>query len=214
MFKIHQLVINNQNNSTSPSSPRFISTDTITVGSGSDPIITTISTDTVDVFGGKIVKLTGSNFNPSSGYTQVHIDSDLCSVISIDTTFIECILPEGPPGVKKMSVVQIDGYSSTPVNITYVLNVDTVTPSQGSYAGGLELTIHGDGFGVNVSSVDVKVGQFDCKVSEVKNTTIKCKQPASTRTVNIDSSGKDDGKFILNIVQLPIERIKMKLHGA
>ena len=161
------------------------------------------------MFGGKIVKLTGSNFNPSSGYTQVHIDNDLCNVVSMDTNSIECIPPEGSPGVKKMSVVRIDGYSSTPVNITYVLNVDSVTPSQGSYAGGLELTIHGDGFGVNVSSVDVKVGQFDCKVREVKNTTIKCKQPASTRTVKIDSSGKDNGKFLLNIVQLPTRNAKI-----
>ena len=103
--------------------------------------------------------------------------------------------PEGPAGVKMLSVVRRDGYSSPPVNVTYVLDVNTVSPSQGSYAGGLLLAIHGNGFGVDRSIVDVKIGPYDCEVVEVVNTTIQCRQPSSSKWVKIDNNGKDLSKL-------------------
>ena len=113
----------------------------------------------------------------------------------MDTTLISCLAPEGRPGLKKLSVVRLDGYSSPPVNITYVLVVDSVSPSQGSYGGGLLLTIKGEGFGVDTSIVDVKIGPFECEVTEVKNNSIKCRQPTSTKTVKIDNNGRDASKL-------------------
>ena len=171
------------------------STSTITVGAGSDPIISNLSTTQFEVCGNKTIQLTGSNFNPDSGSTKVYIDTDDCKVISMDTTSISCVAPEGRPGSKKLSVVRLDGYSSLPYKITYVLEVDSVSPSRGSYAGGLLLTIQGKGFCVDTSIVDVKIGPFECEVTEVNNNFIKCRQPTSTKTVKIDNNGRDASKF-------------------
>ena len=58
------------------------------------------------------------------------------------------------------------------------------------------LTIKGNGFGVDRSIVEVKIGPYDCEVIDAANTTIKCRQPSSSKTVKIDNNGKDLCKLL------------------
>ena len=41
----------------------------------------------------------------------------------------------------------------------------------------------------------MKIGPYDCEVVEVVNTTIKCRQPSSSKFVKIDNNGKDLSKL-------------------
>ena len=54
------------------------------------------------------------------------------------------------------------------------LDIARIEPKQGSIAGGSEITIHGDYFGMKKEVIRVKVAGVECTVLSVNNTHIVC----------------------------------------
>ena len=146
------------------------------------------------IIGGETLSIAGSSFSVDS---KVNIDTKECTIVSAGANAIQCTLPENEPGIKKCAVVRSDGFSSTDFDIEYVLSLTNVSPNKGSYAGGSILTITGEGFGTVDSDVEVKVGNKNCEVLTVTDTTITCKQPSITRTVKVDNGGQHASKSFI-----------------
>ena len=96
---------------------------------------------------------------------------------------------------------------STPNNITmpemrfpsytYELLVTSVSPCEGSIAGGTDITITGRGFGGNTVVTATQSGR-ECKLTYVDYEMIKCQMPSTTETHLIKNSGVHIRKYLFN----------------
>jgi hypothetical protein len=86
----------------------------------------------------------GTSFHSTA---TVAIDSRNCVVAEANFTHILCVLPAGV-GVNKQLIVTVDGQASSARNVNYRSPVlSSISPTNGSTAGGYELTLIGTGFG-------------------------------------------------------------------
>ena len=126
----------------------------------------------------QLLTITGSNF--VSGQTSVEVGGVTCTVNSISSASITCTVGSSPAGNQPV-VVQVTsvGKSNSNVVFLYSLQVNSVTPSQGSYGGGQILTVVGDGF--SGSNVAVTICNQACQsVTIVSNTQLTGVTPAAT----------------------------------
>lgn len=80
---------------------------------------------------------------------------------------------------------------------TYELLVTSVSPCEGSIAGGTDITITGKGFGGNTVVTATQSGR-ECKLTYVDYETIKCQMPSTTETHLIKNSGVHIRKLLFN----------------
>jgi hypothetical protein len=127
---------------------------------------------------GETLTITGSNF--VNGTTSVSVGGISCTIISVSTTLITCTTESSAAGYQSVLVnVASVGKSNSNIQFQYALQVNNVTPSQGSYGGGQTITIFGDGF--NGSNVAVTLCNQACQsVVIVSNTQLTCVTPAAT----------------------------------
>lgn len=124
--------------------------------------------------------ITGTNF-VGTGQTGVDVGETPCNITSRSMTSITCTIGRTLPAGNHTVNVNVEETGDSNENISYRhdLTIATVTPSEGSYGGGLESSIHGNGF--NGTDVSVTVCNRPC-LSEriVSNEELICVTPALT----------------------------------
>ena len=133
------------------------------------PTVTSLSpTNAID----GLLTITGSNFDSSPNETFIFIGDTECSIQTISSTQIECTLGQSEAGTFRV-LVQITsiGYSNTNVNFTYNLQVDSLSSTQGSTFGGLNLIISGSGFS---TSTNVSICGKACPLLQSNYSSITC----------------------------------------
>lgn len=158
----------------------FLGTRSITYSLSVTPTISSVSPTTGSAT--QVLTISGNNF--VTGQTNVLVGSSLCNSTSVSTTSITCILASTAAGSQSVTVyVTTMGKSNANVLFTYILQVTSVSPSQGSYGGGQTIRVIGDGF--NAASLSVNVCSRACQsVTVVSNTELLCVTPAATVSVS------------------------------
>jgi hypothetical protein len=75
------------------------------------------------------------------------------------------------------------------------LQIQHVSPSQGSVLGGTEITITGGGFGTDKDKLSVEFGERGCQVKSVTDTQILCDTDPA---LNVDQLWSDYGESVLS----------------
>lgn len=154
----------------------FPSSLTYTYNAASSPSISSISP--TSGITGQVLTISGSNF--VSGQTTVTVGGIPCAVTSVSTTSITCTVGSSPAGNQPVvATVASIGRSNANIQFQYILQVNTISPSRGSYGGGQSVTVNGNGF--NASSISVTVCGQPCQsVTIVSNTQLTCVTPSAT----------------------------------
>ena len=172
-----------QGSNTSPATISVISNGitfpgslTFTYDSAVSPSITSVSP--TSGIAGQALVISGANF--VNGQTSVTIGGTPCAVTAVSSSSITCTVGSSSAGNQAViASVSTVGQSNGNVQFQYTLQVNSVSPSRGSYGGGQSVTITGDGF--NTSSVSVTVcGQACQSVTVSSNTQLVCVTPVAT----------------------------------
>ena len=104
--------------------------------------------------------ITGSNF--VIGNTSVTVGESLCAINSMSSILITCSISAHQPAGHHSIVVNVNPIGKSNSNNTYThdLLVTSVLPNEGSYGGGLPVTVTGDGF--NGSNITVNICNRSC----------------------------------------------------
>ncbi|XP_048777455.2 fibrocystin-L-like isoform X3 [Ostrea edulis] len=152
----------------------------------------TVASVTPDSVSGSSTALTieGTLFGTTASAVTVSIGDASCSVTAVTNTQIQCTVGTVPVGSQDVSVV-IDGVgrAATTVKVQSEAVLTSITPSSGSTNGGALVTIAGNGFVANKTTVTI--GGNACTVNDVTSTAIQCTTPAGTgsATVAVVSDG-------------------------
>ncbi|XP_021354873.1 fibrocystin-L-like isoform X2 [Mizuhopecten yessoensis] len=142
------------------------------------PELNTADTLTSGVIGGGTITLTGVGFGSSPA---VLIGDEEATVIGATDTVITATIPSQGIGSYQIKVKSgTDGYAAvesatTGTKVNYILNLDAISPDEGSLYGGTEITGVGQGFGTDASLLNVSVGPTPCAVFSVTDTQFKCR---------------------------------------
>nr|XP_039260770.1 fibrocystin-L-like [Styela clava] len=161
------------------------------------PTITAINPTSVTASDTELV-FDGSSFNSDNSKVHVKIGSETCNVTSSTSSKIKCNMAELPAGNHAISV-SIDGkgkakLSGVPATISSPPLITSMTPLNGSKAGGTMLTFVGNGFNSDV--VSVKLSNKVCEINKatLTNFWMECETPvlsgSRTRTVVVTSNGQ------------------------
>ncbi|KXZ47885.1 hypothetical protein GPECTOR_32g498 [Gonium pectorale] len=120
-------------------------------------------------------------FPAALNYSQPFIDCTAPTVMTAawaSSTYNEtlnCTLPAGTPSnVYAVWVCVTNGCRPMPGSVTVPLELSSVSPQRGSYAGGDIVTITGSGFASNTSAVTVFFGNASCAVLQASFTSVTC----------------------------------------
>ena len=154
----------------------FPTTHSLTYSLAITPTITSINPTSGST--GQTLIIAGSNF--IDGETSVSVGGVPCTIVSVSGTSITCTIGSGPAGNQPVIVnVASVGQSNSNIQFQYILQVDSVTPSQGSYGGGQTIIISGGG--LNASNVAITVCNQACQsIVVVSNTQLTCITPSAT----------------------------------
>ncbi|CAF0883351.1 unnamed protein product [Rotaria sordida] len=125
----------------------------------------------------QILNITGENF--VNGQTSVRVGNIPCVITSLSTTSITCTLTLSTATGHYPVVVHVNtsGDSNSDVFFFSELSLTNITPAQGSYGGGLQVTVVGDGF--NGTNINVTICNQTCSsVVVLSNTELACITPA------------------------------------
>ena len=127
------------------------------------------------------VIVSGTKFSSVSSNMTVMIGGSPCAVSMSNETAVRCTLGAGLAGEYPVTVrVSGLGLSLGNVSFRYVLNVSSVSPTQGSFAGQSVLTLNGVGF--NPVSIYITVCNRSCLPTSIppNTTTFTCTLPSFT----------------------------------
>ncbi len=138
-----------------------------------------------------VFTISGSGFSQTSN--EVHIGGFPCMIITQSSSEITCrfsrLQPIEPPAYTPLlvSVRNTDpGYGNAQIRnetaATVVLHpiVESVTPSQGSLAGGTDIIIDGQTLNFAPEGLEVRLGSGRCIVTSVSYSRIECRTTASS----------------------------------
>ena len=136
--------------------------------------------------GGDSIQIRGAGLESDPSGVVVTFDGIECTVVSASDDTIECTLGAGFGGNKSLYVyILSSGVANTEgIHLQYDVVISSVEPSQGSSAGGTEITITGMGFlpeqNEDSCTQEVQVGGEECSVTGSSYTSITCLTPANT----------------------------------
>ncbi|CAF3361993.1 unnamed protein product [Rotaria sp. Silwood1] len=125
----------------------------------------------------QILNITGENF--VNGQTSVRVGNILCVITSLSTTSITCTLTLSTATGYYPVIVHVNtsGDSNSDVLFFNELSLTNITPAQGSYGGGLQVKVVGDGF--NGTNINVIICNQTCSsVVVLSNTELTCITPS------------------------------------
>lgn len=137
------------------------------------PVITEISPASLPASGGTLT-VTGNGF---SNGIAVSVAAQSCTdvEVNVDGTSLTCEAPAHDPAVVSVSVTNTDTTSAAVSNVlTYLPVVSSVDPTSGGANGTTPITITGQGFVADDTTVEV--GGIECTAPTVDNdgTTVEC----------------------------------------
>ncbi|CAL1525941.1 unnamed protein product, partial [Lymnaea stagnalis] len=156
------------------------------------PVVTSISQSTSGISGGDTITINGKSFGDTK--MPVKLGEASMTVTSYTDTKITAVLPPLPDGAYKLIIdVQGKGYADLSTNripdIVYTFQVTGMSPQFGSLYGGTDLFITGRGFSTNTSVMNVSVGPHKCDISEISQTSIKCRIANTGKRIDISATG-------------------------
>ena len=153
--------------------------------------ITSISPDSASPVLKEIMTITGSGFGTDENAVKVRLADATnkkfyqMKILSITDTQIECGIPGGVVGSYEVEVNiigqgDIEATPDTANDFTYELEVQSISPTSGSYYGGTLVTITGKNFSPNDAENQIYVGEglsWFCNIETVSATSITCRMP-------------------------------------
>jgi hypothetical protein len=161
------------------------------------PTVTIVSPNSGPASGGTSVTITGTNFG--AGATVTFASAAATNVVVVNNTTITATTPAGAPGTVTVTVT-LNGQSGSLSNgFTYIAppTVTSVSPNNGSTAGGTVVTITGTNFAAGAS---VTFGSTAAtSVTVVSSTSITATTPSATSTgavtVTVTNPGPQSGSL-------------------
>ena len=174
---------------------------------GSCPgVITSVTPLQGSILGGTQITINGTSL---SGTTVVKVGGVACTNLQVlSPTLVKAITPAGAAGEASIGVVSAAGTTLAPTPFTYVqLSISSVSPNQGIYSGGTEITITGTFMN---GATSVKVGGVPATdVVAVNSTTVTAVTPAgSVGAASIEVTGSKgtataSGAFTYVLIVIP-----------
>ncbi|XP_058524528.1 fibrocystin-L isoform X1 [Ochotona princeps] len=135
--------------------------------------VASVSPASGSVGGGTTLTIAGNGFYP--GNTTIIVGSELCQIISVNSSEVYCSTPPGTAGTVDVKIfVNTVTYPHQP--FTYTLE-DTpflkgIVPTRGP--AGTEIEITGSNFGMDVLEVSVLINDTQCDVTMVNDSVLRC----------------------------------------
>ena len=121
-----------------------------------------------------------------------------CPVATCAVVEVTCRLPPQPMGPHNVTIATAEGGLSPALvggsTLTTPPQVRQLSPTAGSVAGGMSLTLRGDGFTTRRRDLDVTVGGRNCRVLSTNATHVVCITPTAS-SISEDSSAA----LVLNV---------------
>ncbi|XP_069478237.1 fibrocystin-L-like [Ambystoma mexicanum] len=127
---------------------------TFTFRQDDTPSITAVNPSTGS--SGTLLTITGTGFGINASAISVTIGDVSCDITTINDTELLCTVGSHAGGIFPVELYDLQrGNAQTSAYFTYELSIQSVSPGQGSFGGGLVLTVSGSGFDALTSSVFV-----------------------------------------------------------
>jgi hypothetical protein len=172
-------------------------TSTITYTALEAPTVTKVNPGSGPVGGGKIVTITGTNFED---VTAVHFGGVAATGYKVESaTKIKVTAPAAAAGLVPVTVTTGGGTSALVKadGFTYTPTITSVSPKEGPAGGGTVVTIEGSGFATTKGATGFKFGT-------AKATNVECTVSTScTATAPAHASGTVDVRATVNKATSP-----------
>ncbi|XP_077349351.1 fibrocystin-L [Lithobates pipiens] len=144
------------------------------------PTVTSISPSTGP--SGTTISVFGSQFGSDATDVSVAIGNATCVITFISDTLLNCTVTDHWGGTFPILLQNKKGFARSSATFTYELSMTSISPNQGSFGGGLMLTIAGSGFDEMVSKV--LVCNAECKIDQVRSNAsfLLCELPLNNGT--------------------------------
>ena len=152
----------------------------------------------------EVITIVGTGFSNTMCNNWVIVNDQDCTVMSANDTALTCQLAPSdadplPVGLPLWVVVEVSNLGDALITVqedlkrNFILlpHVSSVTPSEGSVAGGTDLNITGSGFYGGLGGVSVLLGGVACNVMNISYTQIICTTTASGSEMNVSVSVTD-----------------------
>ncbi|MBN3294523.1 PKHL1 protein, partial [Polypterus senegalus] len=138
--------------------------------------VTSVSPLNGSIAGNTSLTISGSQFESQS---SVLIGNSNCEITEWTSSTIICTLPVLPPGTYNVLLkVGNWGYAKASdgvsTSIEYVLEINSVSPLEGSMYGGTTISVTGSGFSTNPNDMQVLMGNNICKVTAATESELEC----------------------------------------
>ena len=139
------------------------------------PKITAI--DTPAMSGATIFTITGTNLGTNSSNLEVHIGTEMASVVSSNDSTLVATVQNIPAGTNEVVVRHVNnGKAYSNITVTGSAVIYSVVPTSGSIYGKAEITIIGNGF--IDGNTTVMIGSKSCSISIISLSEIICVTPS------------------------------------
>ncbi|XP_075681934.1 fibrocystin-L [Rhinoderma darwinii] len=141
---------------------------------------------------GTTITVSGTSFGSNASKMTVTIGNATCSITAASDSQLNCTVRDHWGGTFSVSLQNEKGFARSSARFTYELSMTSVSPNEGSFGGGLILTIAGAGFYNQLSKV--LVCNSECKVDRERSNAsfLYCEVPmrndTNTSTQNCDVS--------------------------
>ncbi|XP_040210574.1 fibrocystin-L-like [Rana temporaria] len=144
------------------------------------PTVTSISPSTGP--SGTTISVFGTQFGSDATSVSVTIGNTTCVITFISDTLLNCTVADHWGGTFPISLQNKKGLARSSAAFTYELSMTSISPNQGSFGGGLILTIAGSGFDETVSKV--LVCNSECSIDQMRSNTsfLLCELPLNNGT--------------------------------
>ncbi|XP_069813288.1 fibrocystin-L-like isoform X2 [Dendropsophus ebraccatus] len=118
---------------------------------------------------GTAITLSGSGFGLDASKLTVSIGNTTCFVTAVSDSQLTCSVGQYWGGTFPITLRNEKGFARSSARFTYLLSITGVSPNEGSFGGGLMLTVTGSGFDSRQSKVFVC--NIECKVNQERSNT-------------------------------------------
>ncbi|XP_018426208.1 PREDICTED: fibrocystin-L [Nanorana parkeri] len=148
------------------------------------PTVTSVSPSTGP--SGTSITVFGTQFGSDATNVAVTIGNATCAITAMSDTSLNCTVANHWGGTFPLSLHNEKGFARSSATFTYELSMTSISPNEGSFGGGLMLTIAGSGFDETLSKV--LVCNSDCKIDGERSnaSVLLCEVPMRNDT-NISS---------------------------
>ncbi|XP_040210575.1 fibrocystin-L-like [Rana temporaria] len=144
------------------------------------PTVTSISPSTGP--SGTTISVFGTQFGSDATNVSVTIGNTTCVITFISDTLLNCTVTDHWGGTFPILLQNKKGFARSSATFTYELSMTSISPNQGSFGGGLILTIAGSGFDGTLSKV--LICNSECKIDQMRSNAsfLLCELPLNNAT--------------------------------